>query len=30
VPPEVVRKIRRMRKVGWSLPRIADALTEEA
>lgn len=29
VPPEVVRRIRRRRKAGWSLPRIADALTRE-
>jgi DNA invertase Pin-like site-specific DNA recombinase len=29
VPPEVVRRIRRRRKAGWSLPRIADRLEEE-
>jgi DNA invertase Pin-like site-specific DNA recombinase len=29
VPAEVVRRIRRQRKAGWSLSKIADRLTEE-
>ena len=29
VPPEIARRIRRRRKAGWSLPRIADKLEKE-